>query len=158
LRVVIQRVSRAGVSSGGGAAVEIGGGLCALVGVAAADCEADASWAAAKTANLRIFEDEDGKMNRSLLETGGEALIISQFTLYSDCRKGRRPSFAGAAAPEKAHGLYESFVRHVRELGVSVKTGTFGADMRVEIINEGPVTIILDTACIKTDDGGRESK
>jgi D-tyrosyl-tRNA(Tyr) deacylase len=122
------------------------------------DGEEDAAWAAAKTANLRIFEDENGKMNSSLLETGGEALIVSQFTLYADCRKGRRPSFAGAADPVTANDLYESFVRHMRELGTVVKTGTFGADMTVEIINEGPVTIILDTACIKTDNGGCESQ
>jgi D-tyrosyl-tRNA(Tyr) deacylase len=151
LRVVIQRVSRAGVSAGGAAIGEIGGGLCALVGVASGDSEADVSWAAAKTANLRIFEDDGGKMNRSLLETGGEALIISQFTLFADCRKGRRPSFAGAAEPNEANRLYESFVWNMRELGVAVKTGTFGADMSVEMTNEGPVTIILDTACINTD-------
>ena len=167
MRVVIQRVSRAGVSTGGAAANNIGPGLCALVGVGPDDCEADASWAAAKTANLRIFEDEGGKMNRSLLETGGEALVVSQFTLYADCRKGRRPSFAGAADPAAAGELYDSFVRHMRELGAVVKTGTFGADMTVEITNEGPVTIILDTACIntdlksnryKTDNGGCESQ
>jgi D-tyrosyl-tRNA(Tyr) deacylase len=151
LRVVIQRVSRAGVSAGDAAANNIGPGLCVLVGVAPGDGEKDASWAAEKTANLRIFEDGGGKMNRSLLETGGEALVISQFTLYADCRKGRRPSFTNAADPVTANGLYEFFVRHLRELGIAVKTGTFGADMSVEIINEGPVTIILDTACINTN-------
>jgi D-tyrosyl-tRNA(Tyr) deacylase len=148
LRIVIQRVSRAAVSIGGVIAGEIGAGLCALVGVGHDDGEDDAARAAAKTVNLRIFEDGGGKMGLSLLEAGGEALVISQFTLYADCRKGRRPSFAGAAAPEAAKGLYESFVRYMRELGADVKTGTFGADMSVEIINDGPVTIILDTACI----------
>jgi D-tyrosyl-tRNA(Tyr) deacylase len=158
LRVVIQRVSRAGVSTGGAAVDNIGSGLCVLVGVGPDDNEEDVSWAAAKTVNLRIFEDESGKMNRSLLETGGEALVVSQFTLYADCRKGRRPSFAGAADPVTANELYESFVRRMRKSGAIVKTGTFGADMTVEITNEGPVTIILDTACIKTDNGGCESQ
>jgi D-tyrosyl-tRNA(Tyr) deacylase len=159
LRIVIQRVSRAGVSIGGVTTGNIGPGLCALVGIASDDGEEDASWAAAKTVNLRIFEDDRGKMNRSLLETGGEALVISQFTLYSDCRKGRRPSFAEAAEPNTANRLYESFVAHMRKSGAVVRTGTFGADMSVEITNEGPVTIILDTACIrKTDSGGCENQ
>jgi D-tyrosyl-tRNA(Tyr) deacylase len=116
--------------------------------VAPEDKEQDVAWTAKKTLDLRIFEDDSGKMNRSLLETGKEALVVSQFTLLADCSKGRRPSFAGAAAPETANRLYESFVEYMKNSGAVVKTGTFGADMSVEITNEGPVTIILDTARI----------
>jgi D-tyrosyl-tRNA(Tyr) deacylase len=125
---------------------EIGPGMCVLVGVAPEDTEREAVWTADKITDLRVFEDGDGKMNKSLLESGGEALVISQFTLYADCRKGRRPSFSGAAAPDAAKALYESFAKRMGERGAAVRTGIFGADMKVEIINEGPVTIILDTA------------
>jgi D-tyrosyl-tRNA(Tyr) deacylase len=146
--MVVQRVSRASVSIEGVVTGKIGPGLCVLLGVSPGDNEQDAAWAAEKIVNLRIFEYEDGRMNRSLIEIGGEALVVSQFTLFADCRKGRRPSFVGAAAPEEANRLYESFVRNVEKSGTVVRTGTFGADMSVEIANEGPVTIILDTACI----------
>ena len=145
MRIVIQRVSSSRVSAEGVTVGEIGAGLCLLIGVAPADDERVVGWAASKIANLRIFEDSEGKMNRSLLDTGGEVLAISQFTLYADCRKGRRPSFTGAAEPSLAGALYESLAAGLREMGVSVKTGLFGAEMRVDIVNEGPVTIILDS-------------
>lgn len=120
-------------------------GLMVLLGVGAGDLEADAVYLADKTANLRIFEDGEGKMNRSILETGGELLVVSQFTLYGDCRKGRRPSFTAAAAPDEADRLYLGFVEHLRGLGLKVETGTFRAHMLVEIFNEGPVTMLLDS-------------
>jgi D-tyrosyl-tRNA(Tyr) deacylase len=146
MRIVAQRVSRSSVTVGGKTIGEIGPGLCVLVGVAPEDTEREAVWLADKITDLRVFEDGDGKMNKSLPEIGGEALVISQFTLYADCRKGRRPSFSGAAAPDAAKTLYESFSKRMSERGAVVRTGIFGADMRVEIVNEGPVTIILDTA------------
>jgi D-tyrosyl-tRNA(Tyr) deacylase len=146
LRIVIQRVSRAKVTVGGETAGEIGWGLCLFVGVAPDDDVRDVEWAVSKITNLRIFEDENGKMNKSLLDIKGEILAISQFTLYADCGKGRRPSFTDAAPPELANTLYESVSRCFRDLGVVVKTGIFGADMKVDIVNEGPVTIILDSA------------
>ena len=145
MRIVIQRVSASGVSVGGNTVGEIGAGLCLFVGVAPNDGGRDVEWAASKITNLRIFEDEHGKMNKSLLDMNGEALVISQFTLYADCGKGRRPSFTDAAPPEHANAIYESLATRLREMGVTVKTGVFGADMKVDIVNEGPVTIILDT-------------
>ena len=145
MRIIAQRVSQASVTIGGNVVGRIGEGLCLLVGVAPTDTERGVSWLAEKVANLRIFEDEAGKMNRSLLEVGGSVLAVSQFTLYADCRKGRRPSFTSAAGPELGEALYESFVRKVRALGVDVETGVFGAEMTVGIVNEGPVTIILDS-------------
>ncbi|MDR3075783.1 MAG: D-tyrosyl-tRNA(Tyr) deacylase [Synergistaceae bacterium] len=145
MRIVIQRVSASKVSVGGSAVGEIGQGLCLFIGIAPGDGERDAEWAASKITGLRIFEDEHGKMNKSLLEMNGAALVISQFTLYADCAKGRRPSFTGAAPPGQANALYEYFAKCLRETGVAVKTGVFGADMKVDIVNEGPVTIILDT-------------
>ncbi|OYT72301.1 MAG: D-tyrosyl-tRNA(Tyr) deacylase [Chloracidobacterium sp. CP2_5A] len=144
MRLVIQRVARASVSVAGETVGRCGRGLCVLVGVTRGDTEADADWLAEKTANLRIFEDEAGKMNRSLLEVGGEALAVSQFTLYGDARKGRRPSFADAAPPEQAAPLVTRYVDALRLLGVSVETGVFGATMQVEIHNDGPVTLILE--------------
>ena len=146
MRIVAQRVSRSSVTVGGKIIGEIGRGMCILVGVAPEDTEREAVWTADKITDLRVFEDEDGKMNKSLAETEGEALVVSQFTLYADCRKGRRPSFTGAASPDTAKALYEAFANRVGERGVVVRTGIFGADMKVEIVNEGPVTIILDTA------------
>jgi D-tyrosyl-tRNA(Tyr) deacylase len=146
MRIVAQRVSRSSVTVGGKIIGEIGPGMCILVGVAPEDPEREAGWLADKITDLRVFEDGDGKMNKSLPEIGGEALVISQFTLYADCRKGRRPSFSGAAAHDAAKALYESFSKRMGERGAVVRTGIFGADMRVEIVNEGPVTIILDTA------------
>jgi D-tyrosyl-tRNA(Tyr) deacylase len=146
MKIVAQRVSRSSVSVDSKIIGEIGPGLCILIGVAPGDTENEAVWTADRITDLRVFEDRDGKMNRSLLETGGEALVVSQFTLYADCRKGRRPSFSGAASPDIAKALYEAFARRMGERGVAVRTGIFGADMKVEITNEGPVTIILDTA------------
>lgn len=146
MKIVAQRVSRSSVTAFGKTIGEIGPGMCILVGVAPDDTEREAVWTADRITDLRVFEDEAGKMNKSLLETGGEALVISQFTLYADCRKGRRPSFSGAALPDAAKTLYEALVKRMSERGIVVRTGIFGADMRVEIINEGPVTIILDTA------------
>jgi len=140
MRAVVQRVAAARVTPGGA----IGAGLCVLLGVAASDTEPDAERLAGKVARLRIFENEDGKFDRSLLDTGGEALVVSQFTLIADTDKGNRPSFAGAARPELADPLYERFCQALRELGVAVETGVFGARMQVELVNDGPVTIIVD--------------
>jgi D-tyrosyl-tRNA(Tyr) deacylase len=146
MKIVAQRVSRSSVVVSGKMIGEIGPGMCVLVGVAPEDTEREAVWLADRITDRRVFEAMDGKMNKSLLETGGEALVISQFTLYADCRKGRRPSFSGAASPDAANALYELFANRMRERGVVVRTGIFGADMKVEIVNEGPVTVILDTA------------
>lgn len=148
MRVVIQRVSRANVKIDGETVGEIGEGLCVLVGVAPDDDEGDAAWLVEKIVNLRIFSDDEGKMNRSLLDIGGSLLAVSQFTLYGDCRKGRRPSFIGAASPERGNELYETFAAGVRNMGITVATGVFGADMKVELVNDGPVTIVIDTADI----------
>lgn len=134
----------------GDVAGEIGRGFVVLLGVAAGDGEDEVRFLAEKTANLRVLEDEDGKMNLSLVDVGGEALVISQFTLYADCGKGRRPNFARAASPLEAEKLYELYVEALREAGVtSVETGVFAARMHVEINNDGPVTIMLDTAELK---------
>lgn len=123
----------------------IGRGFVVLVGVGKEDREADARYLAEKIANLRVFEDGDGKMNLSLLEVGGEVLAVSQFTLYADCRRGRRPSFAGAAEPQQGLRLYRAFVEELRGWGLEVKEGEFGAFMHVKLVNSGPVTIILDS-------------
>ncbi|HBY94111.1 MAG TPA: D-tyrosyl-tRNA(Tyr) deacylase [Chloroflexi bacterium] len=147
MRAVVQRVRRGVVSVDGEVVGEIGPGLVILVGVTHADSEAEARWLAAKIANLRIFEDEEGKFNRSILEEGGGALVVSQFTLYGDARKGRRPSFTAAARPVVAEPLYERVADLLREAGVApVATGRFGARMLVTIENDGPVTLLLDTA------------
>jgi D-tyrosyl-tRNA(Tyr) deacylase len=140
LRSVVQRVVRARAEPGGA----IGSGLCVLLGVAATDDEAAADRLAGKVARLRIFEGGDGRFDRSLLDTGGAALVVSNFTLLADARKGNRPSFDGAARPERAEPLYERFCAALRELGVPVETGEFGARMEVELVNDGPVTIVLD--------------
>src|SRR3954447_724174 len=140
MRAVVQRVSRARSTPGGA----IGPGLCILLGVAAADSAADADRLAAKIAKLRIFGDEDGRFDRSLLDTGGAALVVSQFTLLADTAKGNRPSFSGAARPDAAEALYERFCETLRGLGVEVETGEFGAHMLVELVNDGPVTIVVD--------------
>jgi D-aminoacyl-tRNA deacylase len=145
MRVVAQRVSRAKVSVGGDVGGEIGAGLMLLLGVGREDTVEVAAGLAGKTANLRIFEDENGKMNLSLLDVKGAALVVSQFTLYGDARGGRRPSFIAAAPPEQAKALYEKFCEALRKLGVPVATGTFQAMMSVELVNEGPVTILLDS-------------
>jgi D-aminoacyl-tRNA deacylase len=145
MRAVVQRVNSASVSVDGNVTGEIGQGLLILLGVARDDEEKDAAYLADKIVNLRIFADDEGKMNRSLLETGGAMLAVSQFTLYSDTRKGRRPSFIEAAPPEKANALYEYFVGRARSFGVKVETGVFQAMMKVSLTNDGPVTILLDS-------------
>src|ERR1700756_4482688 len=145
MRAVVQRVSRAKVSVEGRVTGEICAGLMILLGVGREDTPAVAAGLAEKTANLRIFEDENERMNRSLLDVKGAALVVSQFTLYGDARGGRRPSFIAAAAPEQAKALYEEFCEALRKLGVPVATGTFQAMMSVELVNEGPVTILLDS-------------
>jgi len=146
MRAVIQRAARASVTlKETGERREIGPGLMTLLGVAPGDTAADAEWLAEKLVGLRVFEDGNGKMNLSLLETDGAMLVVSQFTLLGDARKGRRPSFMGAAPPSIAEPLYEAFVRAVRALGIEVKTGEFGADMLVEVANDGPVTLVVET-------------
>ncbi len=145
MRAVVQRVSRAKVSIGEWTCGEIGHGLLVLLGVGHGDTEADASYLAEKIAGLRVFEDDDGKMNRSVLEVGGSVLAVSQFTLYGDARRGKRPSFDAAAPPEPARRLYEFFVERLRALGLRCETGRFQEMMQVELVNEGPVTILLDS-------------
>jgi D-aminoacyl-tRNA deacylase len=145
MRAVVQRVSRARVTVEGRVTGEIGIGLMILLGVGREDSVAVAASLAEKVANLRIFEDEQGKMNRSLVEVKGAALVVSQFTLYGDARGQRRPSFISAAPPEQAAALYEEFNKVLRGLGVTVATGIFQAIMSVELVNEGPVTILLDS-------------
>lgn len=146
MRAVLQRVSRASVVIDGETVGAIGPGLLVLLGVAPADTVAEAEWLAEKVAGLRIFNDESGKMNRDVADVGGSLLVVSQFTLHGDCRKGRRPSFIGAAPPDIAIPLYEAFINALRGLGLPVQTGRFGAMMQVELVNDGPVTLILDTA------------
>jgi D-tyrosyl-tRNA(Tyr) deacylase len=140
VRAVCQRVSRAAVRPGGA----IGAGLCVLLGIARADGEEEAARLAGKVGRLRVFEDEEGKFARSLLDVGGAALVVSQFTLLADTRKGNRPSFTEAAPPEHAEQLYERFCAELRALGVPVETGVFGARMEIALVNDGPVTIVLD--------------
>ena len=144
MRAVIQRVKHGRVSVDGTTIAEIGAGLVILLGVGPQDGEEQARYLAEKIANLRIFEDGEGKMNRSLLEAGGQAILVSQFTLYADVRKGRRPSFTDAALPEIARPLVERFAALLEDQGVPTQTGEFGAHMRVEIDNDGPVTILLE--------------
>jgi D-aminoacyl-tRNA deacylase len=145
VRAVVSRVAWARVVAGGELTGEIGPGLLVLVGIAHADTEADAGWLAAKVAALRVFDDDRGKMNRSVTEVGGAALVVSQFTLYGDARKGRRPSYVAAAAPERAAPLVEAVAKSLAGAGVPVASGRFGADMRVESSGDGPVTILLDS-------------
>jgi len=145
MRAVVQRVKESSVSVNSDIIGRIGKGLVVLLGVAETDQPGDADFLADKIVNLRIFEDESHKMNRSLLDTGGEMLVVSQFTLLGDCRKGRRPSFIQAAGPEKANGLYERFVTRVRQKGVPVETGRFRAMMDVALINDGPVILIVES-------------
>ncbi|WP_050181270.1 D-aminoacyl-tRNA deacylase [Domibacillus robiginosus] len=145
MKVVLQRSKKASVMVGGEVKGAIDSGLVLLVGVTHEDTEQDAAWLAEKIVHLRIFEDESGKMNRSLLDEGGSILSISQFTLYGDCKKGRRPNFMKAAAGSHAEGLYNTFNRLLCEKGVQVETGVFGAMMDVSLVNDGPVTLILDT-------------
>ena len=145
MRAVVSRVVWARVVADGELTGEIGPGLLVLVGVTHADTGVDAAWLAAKVANLRVFDDDQGTMNRSLLEVGGAALVISQFTLYGDARRGRRPSYVAAAAPEQAAPLVESVAKSLAGEGVAVAIGRFGAEMRVESAGDGPVTILLDS-------------
>ena len=140
---VVQRVKSSRVTVDDEVVGAIGPGLTVLVGVAEGDTETDADYLAAKVSRLRIFEDDQGKMNRSLVDTGGQMLVVSQFTLLGDCRKGRRPSFVHAAAPDAARRLYRHFAEAVRGLGVEVSTGRFGAMMQVAILNDGPVTLLV---------------
>ena len=145
MRAVVQRVTESTVTVADETVAQIGAGLLILLAVAREDSEADAEYLAGKIANLRIFEDSGGKLNRSLLETGGEMLIVSQFTLLGDCRKGLRPSFVAAAEPLKATELYEFFIKKIREFNIPVQSGQFRTMMDVALINSGPVTLILDT-------------
>lgn len=145
MRAVVQRVAQAGVRVDSEDVARIGQGCAVLLGVSTDDTEADAKTLAEKIAHLRIFDDDQGKLNRSILDVGGSVLSVSQFTLYGDTSGGRRPSFIKAAPPERAEALYETFNQHLRGLGVPVETGRFRAKMVVEIHNDGPVTLILDT-------------
>lgn len=145
MRAVIQRVERASVSVEGEIKGQIGAGFLALIGVEEGDGDADFRYIAEKVPNLRVFEDEQGKMNRSLLDVGGELLAVSQFTLLGDARGGRRPSFITAARPETADPMYERLVADWRARGIRVETGVFGAHMKVSLVNDGPVTILLDS-------------
>jgi len=145
MRAVIQRVTQGSVTVEQETVGGIGPGLLVLLGVAANDDPRDADWMAAKICHLRIFEDDAGKLNRSLIDCQGEMLVVSQFTLYGDCRKGRRPSFVKAAAPEKGESLYHRFVDQVRQQDVAVATGRFGSRMNVALVNQGPVTLIVES-------------
>lgn len=145
MRIVLQRVAEASVTVDGNVVGAIGHGFLILVGVGKGDRDVDAASLAEKMANLRVFSDEAGKMNRSLLEIGGAALVVSQFTLYGDCRKGRRPSFDDAAPPGEAKRLYEYLVAKLKLLGIHVETGLFQATMAVTLVNDGPVTFVLES-------------
>ncbi|MFD0962366.1 D-aminoacyl-tRNA deacylase [Paenibacillus chungangensis] len=145
MKVVVQRSKQAQVTVNGEITGKIEHGMVLLVGVTHEDSESDAKWMADKLAGLRIFEDESGKMNLSILDAGGAILSISQFTLYGECRKGRRPNFMAAARPEHAESLYELLNGYLRETGLTVETGKFGADMDVELVNDGPVTLIVES-------------
>lgn len=155
MRACVQRVTQANVTIGGAEAGRIARGLVVLLGVGQDDGEAEAGWLADKVVGLRVFEDEAGKMNRSLADVGGAMLVVSQFTLYGDSRRGRRPSFTAAAPSELAERLYEAFVARVREAGVEVATGRFREHMLVSLVNDGPVTLWVDTAD-QQGAGGRE--
>jgi D-tyrosyl-tRNA(Tyr) deacylase len=145
MRAVVQRSGAASVAIDGEMVGAIGSGVVVLVAVSPDDADREARWLADKVANLRIFSDDEGKMNRSLLESGGEALVVSQFTLYGDARKGRRPSFIRAAQGDEAERLYEKVITELQALGVTCARGRFGADMQVGLTNDGPVTILLDS-------------
>lgn len=148
MRGVVQRVLEAHVKVDGQIVGQIEKGLVVLLGVAQGDTEADLKYLVEKTIHLRIFEDDEGKMNRSVLDVGGSILAISQFTLLGDARKGRRPSFITAARPEEANAMYQAYVRQIQEQGVTVETGIFQADMKVHLVNDGPVTLVLDSSKI----------
>jgi len=146
MRIVLQRVTRAHVEVAGETVGSIGAGLVILLGVTHQDTREDADYLASKVIQLRIFPDQASRMNRSLMDVGGALLVVSQFTLYGDCRKGRRPSFDQAAAPEHARGLYEYFVQQLRSSNVTVATGVFQAEMEIHLVNDGPVTFALDSS------------
>jgi D-tyrosyl-tRNA(Tyr) deacylase len=146
MRIVLQRVARARVDVAGETVGSIGAGLLILLGVTHPDTPEDADYLASKVIQLRIFPDDAGRMNRSLLDVGGALLVVSQFTLYGDCRKGRRPGFDQAAPPEQARSLYEYFVQRVKSSNVTVQTGVFQAEMQIHLVNDGPVTFILDSS------------
>lgn len=145
MKAVVQRVTHSDVRSEGRQIGAVENGLLVLLGVGKGDTDEQARWLAEKIVNLRIFEDRNGKMNRSVQDIGGSMLVVSQFTLLGDCRKGRRPSFAAAAPPDLAQTLYERFVSFVKQTGIGVATGKFGAMMQVSLVNDGPVTLIIDT-------------
>jgi D-tyrosyl-tRNA(Tyr) deacylase len=145
MRAVVQRVAEAAVAVDGRTVAEIGAGLAVLLGVGEGDGEKDAAYLAGKIAGLRIFDDQEGRLNLSALDCDGQVLLVSQFTLYGDCRKGRRPSFTRAADPQQAERLYELTARRLRERGLTVRTGEFGAEMEVSLVNDGPVTLLLDS-------------
>lgn len=147
MRAVLQRVSRAQVTVEGRTTGSIDRGFLVLLGVGKGDTEADADYLAEKTAGLRVFPDAAGKMNRSLADIGGGVLVVSQFTLYGDCRKGRRPSFDQAAPPDLARALYDHYIEAIRSRGIPVQTGVFQAMMQVELVNDGPVTLLLESIC-----------
>lgn len=146
MRAVIQRVSRASVTVDSEITGEINAGLLVLLGIHKDDGEAEIKWLADKVINLRIFEDDDGKMNLSLLDTGGAMLVVSQFTLYGDCRKGRRPGYSSAAPPKSAEDLYQHFIDAVKQKNIPTASGRFQAHMDVELVNDGPVTLLLDSS------------
>lgn len=145
MKAVLQRISHGTVTADGAVSGEIGTGFLILLGVAPQDTKEEALYLANKCVGLRVFSDDADKMNLSLADVGGKLLVVSQFTLYADCRKGKRPNFSGAAKGEQANALYEYFVSCCRGMGVETQTGVFGADMKIELINDGPVTILLDT-------------
>ncbi|HEX2953093.1 MAG TPA: D-aminoacyl-tRNA deacylase [Bacillota bacterium] len=145
MRAVIQRVTKARVNVADEVVGAIGRGFLIFIGVGVADTEQDSLYLADKTVNLRVFEDTEGKMNRSIADEGGEILVVSQFTLWGDCRKGRRPSFTQAAPPERGEALYEHFCTELRNRGMQIQQGRFRADMQVELVNDGPVTMLLDS-------------
>ena len=145
MQAVVQRVIQSSVTVDGNEVGAIGKGLVVLLGVAHDDTEKAADWLADKIAHLRIFEDAEGKMNRSLMDVAGSLLVVSQFTLLGDCRKGRRPSFINAAPPDKARSLYHRFIEYFRRMGIDTANGKFGADMQVALINDGPVTLIISS-------------
>lgn len=151
MRIVIQRVSHANVSVDGKTVGSIGEGILILLGVADGDTDEDIKYLADKAVGLRIFRDENDKMNLSLSDIGGEALVVSQFTLYGDCRKGKRPSFDKAGKPDFAKEMYDKFVGYMREIVPKVECGIFGADMKVDLLNNGPVTLIIDSKPKKTE-------
>ncbi len=148
MRAVVQRVKNASVRIDGEICGQINQGLLVFLGVSKEDAESDITYISDKITGLRIFEDENEKMNNSIMDINGEILVISQFTLYGDCRKGRRPSFDGAMRPPEAEEMYEKFVEYIKKSGLKTETGRFGADMKVELLNDGPVTIILDSSKI----------